>query len=254
VHTLHDQARGYDAAAGAYARGRPDYPAEAVERIAGWLGLAPGVLVADLGAGTGKLARLIAERGARVLAVDPSGPMLAHARAPGMLPVRAVAESLPVRDGALDGAAAGTAFHWFDGLRAVAELHRALRPGGRLALAWNVRDESVPWVAELGRILRRLEGTTPRYRHGTWRRALDAEPRRFRPAGELTLRHVQRLTLPVLLDRVASVSFVAAAAEAERAAVLDEVRALASGHPDTAGREALDLAYRLEAFAWERVG
>jgi SAM-dependent methyltransferase len=254
VVTVHHAARGFDSAAGAYARGRPDYPPEALARVAGWLDLRPGALVADLGAGTGTLGRRLAGLGARVLAVDPSGPMLRYARGPGVTCVRAVAEVLPVRDGALEGAASGTAFHWFDGPRAVAELHRTLRPGARLALLWNVRDEDVAWVAELGRIVNRGEAAVPRYRHGTWRRALEAEPRRFRLVGELTSRHVHVLTPAALLDRVESVSFVAAAGAAEREGVLREVRALLAGHPDTAGREQLELAYRVEGYAWERVG
>jgi len=254
VSTVHDAARGFDTAAGAYARGRPEYPAEAIDHVVRWLALRPGARVADLGAGTGKLARLLAGRGARVLAVEPSGPMIEHARGAGVLPVRAVAEVLPVPDGALDGAAAGTAFHWFDGPRAVVELHRALRPGARLALLWNLRDEARPWVAALGRIVNRGDAGVPRYRHGAWRRALEAEPRRFRLVDEAVVYHVHRLSPEALLDRVASVSFAAASPPAGRAAVLAEVRALVAGHPDTAGRELLDLAYRVEAFAWERVG
>ena len=66
---VHEAARGFDTAAEAYARGRPDYPPEAVDRVAAWLGLrsdrVPGRLLADLGAGTGKLSRLLAARGWR---------------------------------------------------------------------------------------------------------------------------------------------------------------------------------------------
>ena len=58
----------------------------------------------------------------------------------------AVAEDLPLADGAVDAAVAAQAFHWFDGERALSELARVLRPGAPIALVWNVRDESVPWV------------------------------------------------------------------------------------------------------------
>ena len=59
------------------------------------------------------------------------------------------------------------AFHWFDTPRALSELHRVLVPDGRLVLAWNKRDESVPWVRRLGEVIERITGgEAPSQHHG----------------------------------------------------------------------------------------
>ena len=126
---IHDAARGYARAADAYERGRPEYPQEVVELVVRALALAPGEPLLELGAGTGKLSRLVAARGVRVLAVEPTDAMIRRiprtSGAGAILPIRAVAEAVPLRDGAFGAAAAASAFHWFDGPRALAELHRA---------------------------------------------------------------------------------------------------------------------------------
>ncbi len=250
---MHEAARGFDRAAGAYERGRPEYPPAAVALVAAALRLAPGVRVLDAGAGTGKLSRLLAASGAVVLAADPSDAMIRRtAGVAGVVPLRAVAEALPFRDGALDAAAAASAFHGFDGPRALRELHRVLRPGGRLALLWNVRDDAEPWVARLSEIVNRREARTPRYRKGEWRAAVDAAPGLFAPLDEAHVPHVHALSPAGVLDRVASISFVAAMPEPERAGVLAEVVALLATHPDTAGRGELALPYRADVHLYER--
>jgi SAM-dependent methyltransferase len=249
---LHDAVRGYERAADAYERGRPDYPPEAVEAAAAALRLGPGRVAVELGAGTGKLTRLLAGRGP-LLAVEPVPAMRRRLRAvAGAVPVAALAETLPLRDACAEGVVAASAFHWFDGPRALREIARVLRPGGRLALLWNVRDDAVEWIARLSEIVNRREGDAPRYRKGLWRAAFDAAPGLFGPLAETRFAHVQRLSPDGVVDRVASISFVAALPEPDRAAVLDEVRALLASHPETRGREDLALPYRTDLFTCER--
>jgi SAM-dependent methyltransferase len=246
--------RGFEAAASLFERSRPEYPAEAVDLLARALPLRPGRTLLDLGAGTGKLSRLAAARGATVVALEPSAAMIRQAGGEGVRLVRGVAEALPFARHAVDAICAASAFHWFDGRRALGEAHRVLRHGGRLALVWNVRDDAVPWVAALSAIVNRYEGEAPRYRTGAWHEAFDRARDMFRPLEEARFPNPHALAPAGVVDRVASVSFVAAMPEAERARVLDEVRALLASHPDTAGKDELVLAYRTDVFLWERVG
>jgi len=250
---LHDAARGFERAPDAYDRGRPEYPPAALALLVRALGLRPGTRLLDLGAGTGKFSRLAAGSGAAVFAVEPADAMIRRAAGlPGIFPVRAVAEEVPFPDCAFAAAAAASAFHWFDGARALREIHRVLRPDGRLALLWNLRDDAVEWVARLSQIVNRREGGAPRARKGEWRAAFDAAPGLFDPIEEAHLRHVHVLSRAAAVDRVASISFVAAMPEGERAAVLAEVRALLASHPDTAGRDEIALPYVTDVHVYGR--
>ena len=253
--SVHDAARGFDAVAESYDRARPDYPAEAVDLLVRLLRLHPGRTLLDVGAGTGRFSRLAAARGARVVAVEPSAAMVRRAAARGgVFAVRALAEALPLRAQAADVACAASAFHWFDGRRALAEIHRVLRRGGRLGLVWNQRDDDVPWVARLSGLVNRHEGAAPRYRRGEWRAAFDGARDLFRPVEEAHFRHVHLLPPEGVVERIGSVSFIAVMKASERGAVLEEVRALLASHPDTAGKVELALAYRTDVFVWDRVG
>ncbi len=138
----------FGTAAGDYVKGRPGYLPDAVD----WLLAGVTGAVADVGAGTGKLTAVIASRGHAVTAVDPDAAMLEALRAqvPGVATIRGRAEALPFADASLGAVTFGQAWHWVDVPVASAEAARVLQPGGVLGLVWNVRDESVAWVAALG--------------------------------------------------------------------------------------------------------
>lgn len=126
-----------------YERLRPSYPAEAVD----WL-LTPATHeVADIGAGTGKLTRLLAGRGVRAVAIDPALDMLSQIGA-GIPTVVGTAEHTGLSDACVDLATFAQSWHWADPLAAGAELARIVRPGGRVAMLWNQLDISVPWLAD----------------------------------------------------------------------------------------------------------
>jgi SAM-dependent methyltransferase len=220
-------AAGFSAAADEYERARPSYPDDAVAFVVERAGLHPGRTVVDVGAGTGKLTRLLVPSGARVIAAEPVAEMRAKLEeaAPKAEAVDATAEELPLADGAADAVTVAQAFHWFDHDRALPELHRVLRPGGLLVLVWNMRDTSDPLQHELEQILRPLRNVPYGAEDGGWRSVLEASPL-FGAVEERRFCYVQTFRVPDLLDRVASTSFVAAMGEEERAEVLDRVRGL----------------------------
>jgi SAM-dependent methyltransferase len=232
-----------------YERGRPSYPPEAVEFLVNALGIGPGCTLVDLGAGTGKFTRLIADRGAELIAVEPVEAM--RSKLAELVPTARVldgtAERIPLGDGSVDAVLAAQAFHWFDGSRALPEIHRVLRAEGRLAMIWNVRDEAVEWVERLTAILDTLADDVPRYRTGGWRRAFE-RTELFGPLYRWVAYHVHRVDQEGLLDRVASVSYIAAAPEPDRERVLAQVRELLDTAPGSRAGDAIALPYRTEVY------
>jgi SAM-dependent methyltransferase len=217
-------AGGFARSAQAYERGRPGYPDAAVDRLVAAL---PGRCVIDLAAGTGKLTRALTARGCDVVAVEPVAEMRALI-APSARAVDGVAEAIGLPARCADAVTVAQAFHWFDGTRALREIHRVLRPGGVLALLWNRRDTSDALQTQITDLLEPHRGAVPAHRDGRWRTALDESPL-FGDLREETFVNEQVVDAAGLADRVGSISFVAAMGEAERALLLDEVRALAGG-------------------------
>jgi SAM-dependent methyltransferase len=123
--------RTFGRVADAYARTRPAYQAEALDRAIAELALSPSATVLDLGAGTGNLTRALRERFAEVIAVEPDAGM--RAQFDGEV-LDGSAEAIPLDDDSVDAVFSGEAFHWFDTGPAIAEIERVVRPGGGLAV------------------------------------------------------------------------------------------------------------------------
>jgi SAM-dependent methyltransferase len=217
---------GFANAADVYERARPSYPQEAVDWLVAQTGLGPGKAVVDLGAGTGKLTRLLAPTGARVVAVEPIPEMRAHIEGAELLD--GTAEEIPLPDGSVDVVTAAQAFHWFDHDRALPEIHRVLRGGGSLVLVWNMRDLDDPVQRGVEDLLRPIREEAPAQLLGAWREPL-ARSQLFGPGVKGEFRYEQRFTTDDLCDRVASTSFVAAMSAIDREELLVRVRALTHG-------------------------
>jgi ubiquinone/menaquinone biosynthesis C-methylase UbiE len=222
-------AEGYARVADLYERSRPSYPAEAVEWMAKRLALAPGRRVLDLAAGTGKLTRQLVATGAEIVAVEPSDAMREQLAAalPSVRALAGVAESIPLEDGAVDAVTVGHAFHWFDAERALPEIHRVLRSGGGLALAWNLRDEDDPLQLAITELLAPLNIQSL----GEETRRAPQESGLFGPAEECWFPHPQELDEESLVARVGSISYLAVAPPEERRRIEAGVRELARDRP-----------------------
>jgi SAM-dependent methyltransferase len=223
-----------------YDRARPDYPAEAVEFALQPLRGRPDLRALDVGAGTGKLTRQLCAAGVTTIAVEP---------APGMLKVlkhtvsraqvlAGSAEELPLPDAAVDLVAVGQAFHWFDLDRALPELARVLRPGGRMALFYNSRNGSVAWVRELSGLIGDHRAHAEAHR--------ERDPRvmgPFEPEAFAEFRHQQELDADALAELVGTRSYSIQLPAHERAALLGRVRTLARTHPQLVGRQHFYMPY-----------
>lgn len=256
--TLHSAAlTGYSREAGKYETGRPDYPPALLPWLGETLGLGPQGPVLDLGAGTGKFTRLLVSAGvpaAHITAVEPV-PAMAERLAAALPTVRTLAgsaEALPLPDGAVTVVTCAQSFHWFANPQALREIHRVLQPGGRLGLIWNVREERVDWVAAITALITPYEGDAPRFHTGAWRRPFESPDCPFGPLQVRHFAHVHRGPFEeVVVNRIRSVSFIAALPAAEQARVVAALRALPSQYPALQAPE-IAFPYRTEAWHCQR--
>ncbi|SDX70373.1 Methyltransferase domain-containing protein [Modestobacter sp. DSM 44400] len=225
-----------------YAALRPGYPADAVAFMLGDRALR----VLDLGAGTGLLTDVLLAAGHEVVAVDPSPPMLFQLRhrLPQVQTGEGGAEAVPLPDASVDAVVAGQAAHWFDPAPAAVELRRVLRPGGVVGLIWNTRDERVPWVHALGELLA-VEARDHEADQGVVDRFATELPATVEVADSAI---IQRIRPEQVVGGIGTRSYVATMDGARRAEFLGRVRDLLATHPDTGGREQLELPYTTRAY------
>lgn len=238
-----DMATSFGAQAGNYEVGRPDYPFEAV---AWMLERMPhgSRRIADVGAGTGKLTRVLAEApDAEVVAVDPDPVMLATLRGavPGVPTFQGSAEQLPLPDASVDAVVLGQAWHWVDPVAGSAEIGRAVRSGGVLGLIWNIRDDRVDWVRRLTEIM-----------HGSHAENMLAEgdPTVSAPFSGLEQERwewTRPVTRDVLHRMAASRSYIITASDEEKARITRELDALFD-ELDLHGDATIELPYVTRAY------
>jgi SAM-dependent methyltransferase len=243
-----DHALSFGAAAPAYDRYRPGYPEPAVAWV---IGASPPVRVVDLGAGTGILTRALLRIGCEVVPVEPDPAMRAQlaAATPGITAMAGSAEGIPLDDGSIDAVVAGQAYHWFDPDRAHGEAARVLHRGGTFGVLWNLRDESVSWVAAVSAIINeaREPGSPPE----SDRRPAAFGPR-FGPVDRAEFAHTTRHTPDNLLAMLRTRSYFLVASSERRRAFEQAVRDVLRTHPDVAGRDTFELPYRTVAYRARR--
>ncbi|MET8088802.1 class I SAM-dependent methyltransferase [Micromonospora sp. NPDC005220] len=234
----HTHALSFGAAASDYDRFRPRYPDAAVRWALDGLSEAR---VVDLAAGTGILTRAVLALGHQVVPVEPDPGMRAQlaVSTPGTTALAGSAEAVPLPDSAADAVLVGTAYHWFDREPAHTEMARVLRPGGTFAPIWNIRDDSVDWVAELGRIAH-LGDKSPRTVIGEY---ADFGPE-FDAIEQREFTHRTTLTPDQLLGMVRTRSYWLTASTEDQRRVERELAELLDTHPALVGRDTIELPYR----------
>ncbi|MFC1430811.1 class I SAM-dependent methyltransferase [Streptacidiphilus sp. N1-3] len=229
-----DLSSSFGAVAADYQAARPSYPQalfDAIEELTGRP--LKGARVLDVGAGTGISTRLLRDRGADVVAVEPTPGMAAQFRAnsPDIPLVSADGHALPFPDGSADLVSYAQAFHWTTPEQSVPEARRVLRPDGALALWWNIKDRSRGWPLEQRQ---RMIAACPQY-HGdsATYTAVPTLERLGMRTGQALLHWSRSISVDTALADLLSRSYVAVLDPARRADLLAAEReALLAVFPD----------------------
>lgn len=230
---------GRDAAA--YESARPEYPRAAVDWALEPINAEYSTII-DVGAGTGKLTRVLVGTGADVLAVEPDAEMAEElqSQVPGIEVYLGRGEAIPLADASADAITYGQAWHWVEGERGTAEAARVLRPGGVLALLWNTGDDASPLVARMLEIM----GPPPSDRYLSAGVRVGAP---FGPVEEAQFRWSSPVTAADVLDSARSRSTFIQAAPEEQARILRELTEMNAELGLVDGATA-DFAYVTRAF------
>ncbi|HET6849182.1 MAG TPA: methyltransferase domain-containing protein [Gaiellales bacterium] len=244
-------AEAFSGAADRYDRGRLAYLPEPIDWAWETLGLGADATVVDLAAGTGKLAVQLAGRAGRLIAVEPLDGMrrVLSRQAPEAEVIDGTAERMPLPDGAVDAVFVGEAFHWFDGDRALPEIHRVLRSRGGLVMIWNTGEwHDQPWSEEVfDRIDREPKpDVRPENRPwtGLWRRFFEDTPL-FDPLQMESFPHVVHTDVEGFVLMVSTWSFVAALPDEARERLADDLTRIIT---DRIGTDQLALHLRTEVY------
>ncbi|CAI1134573.1 class I SAM-dependent methyltransferase [Serratia proteamaculans] len=249
-HSIHHAAaEGYQANADRYVKGRPDYPPEITTWLRDTIGLHAGMTVIDLGAGTGKFTPRLLETGAQVIAVEPVAQMLEKLSAvlPQVKTLAGTAESIPLPDESVNAVVCAQSFHWFATARALAEIQRILKPGGKLGLVWNMRDARVSWVRKLNQIVDRHEGDAPRFYTGEWRKLFPFKGLDALQEQVFMLGH-QGAVEDVIFNRVRSTSFIAALPPQQQEQVIEQIRQLVAEEGELQDKDSVTVPYQTKAY------
>lgn len=194
-----------------YVKHRPSYPTAAIDAIFAGLAEPATLRVLDVGAGTGISSRLLADRGAQVIALEPNEAMRLAGTAephPCIEWIGSTGESTGLAHDSIDVVACFQAFHWLDAAKGLAEFRRVLRPDGRVAIVWNVQDKADRFTAEYQRIILKHATDPPTspwlQGFGNLVTLLTSEWSEYR---ELAFPNEQSLDLAGLIGRATSASY-----------------------------------------------
>lgn len=225
---LHPLAEGFADVADAYERGRPEYMPAVAQTIMAELSIASGERVLDLAAGTGKLTRALVRAGLDVIAVEPQARLrdVLAASVGAERVLEGSAEQIPLPSASVAAVTVADAFHWFDQAAALQEIGRVLRPRGGLAVLRVSPDWSgASWSHEVGSLISKLGLDHPQFQGPHWQDAARAQGCWTEPR-QVQLTMSQRVDPEVILDYIASISWMAALPADERTEIIAKAREL----------------------------
>jgi SAM-dependent methyltransferase len=237
----------FGANAAAYERARPDWPAEAAR----WFVRDDAQLIVELGAGTGKLTRALARLGPRVVAVEPDSRMLVFLQGENLEGVPGSAEEIPLADGEADVVVAGSCIHWFDLARALPEIHRVLRPGGRFSFGWNHRDGRDPGIAQMQKLIYDARDDGTGWRGRDWPAAV-TEGGLFGEGEHELFPHVLELPREALEDHLLSYATLASLPDEEFREIAAAVADIVDSDPSLCSGGRLTLPFVVDAYRFDR--
>ena len=230
---------------------RPQPPHRAID----WLVPPECGVAVDVGAGTGLFTRMLVGSAAQVIAVEPDERMRAvlAGRSPEVRVAPGHGESIPLTDACADAVFVSSAWHWMDPERAVPEIGRVLRDGGRFGLIWTSRDRDVDWVRELDQLPGEVtpEAESPdrfRRRHEN---VVLPDPQIFHNVDRETFSFVRTMPVDDVVAMIATYSRVIIASPDDRAQRLAHARAaLQERFP---GAEAIDVPMQSRCWRADRI-
>ncbi|MGN7821436.1 class I SAM-dependent methyltransferase [Chitinophaga sp. 22536] len=143
-----------------YVKYRPHYPEEMITYLEQQAVLQPGMLLADIGSGTGISSQLFLQKGYTVLGVEPNKEMREKSEEllkdyPQFNAIDGTAEHTTLEKHCIDVIVAGQAFHWFNQEAANTEFRRILKKNGHVLLVWNERMTGSPFEKAYEQLIER---------------------------------------------------------------------------------------------------
>jgi ubiquinone/menaquinone biosynthesis C-methylase UbiE len=190
-----------------YAKYRPSYPPEAIDCILEGLGEPNSLLAADIGSGTGISSRLLADKGVKVIAIEPNAAMRQAAEPHPLVEFCSRnAEKTELPGNSIDLVTCFQSFHWFNPEPTLKEFARILKPEGKIALIWNDRDVEDQFTQEYSYLNQIASNHKSEMRYGaeTFLGYTDL----FNPVRHAIFPYYQILDCEALIGRAMSTSYI----------------------------------------------